>query len=92
MSKLLHSLVSSPDLVQGPVSHSSAHGGEPIGRPDTETSQHVEVGIVLNDVLGQSCAADYLARHHVQASVAQRVLEHPEKRRPSPKVPPSMQG
>jgi len=77
MSKLLHSLVS-PDQVQDP-----AHG-QPIGRPDTLTSQHVEVGLVLHAMLGEACAADYLARHAVAASVTQRVLGQPARRRTSP--------
>jgi len=77
MSKLLHSLVT-PDQVQDP-----AHG-MPIGRPDTLTSQHIEVGIVLHAMLGEACAADYLARHDVASSVARRVLEQPARRRTSP--------
>ncbi|SHG47042.1 hypothetical protein [Massilia sp. CF038] len=75
MSKLLHTLVISPDQVQGP-----AHG-MPIGRPDSLTSQHIEVGIVLRDMLGEACAADYLARHEVAPTVARRVLSEPARRR-----------
>jgi hypothetical protein len=78
MSTLLHTLVTSPDQVQDP-----AHG-LPIGRPDTLTSQHIEVGIVLYAMLGEACAADYLARHDVASSVAQRVLSQPSRRRSSP--------
>ncbi|UUZ47455.1 hypothetical protein LP420_29915 [Massilia sp. B-10] len=66
MSTLLHTLVTSPEQVQDP-----AHG-KPIGRPDTLTSQHIEVGIVLHAMLGEACAADYLARHAVASTVAQR--------------------
>lgn len=87
MSNLLHSLVSSPGMVQGPATHSPVAGVAPelpIGRPDTLTSQHVEVGIVLHAMLGEACAADYLARHDVASAIAQRVLTHPEKRRPNP--------
>jgi hypothetical protein len=85
MSNLLHTLVTSPGMVQGPATHSPSAGADAhIGRPDTLTSQHVEVGIVLSAMLGESCAADYLARHDVNASVTQRVLTHPEKRRHGP--------
>lgn len=85
MSKLLHSLVS-PDQVQDP-----AHG-MPIGRPDTLTSQHIEVGIALSAMLGEACAADYLARHDVAGAVARRVLGQPARRRSSPRPPLALKG
>lgn len=78
MSTLRHTLVTSPEQVQDP-----AHGMS-IGRPDTLTSQHIEVGIVLHAMLGEACAADYLARHAVASAVAQRVLSQPSRRRSSP--------
>ncbi|HEY0065598.1 MAG TPA: hypothetical protein VGC21_26010 [Telluria sp.] len=84
MSKLLHTLVIRPDQVQGP-----AHG-MPIGRPDSLTSQHIEVGIVLRDMLGEACAADYLARHDVASTVAQRVLGEPARRRSSNVAAPEL--
>ena len=45
-----------------------------VARPDTLTSQHVEVGIVLNAMLGFSAANDYLMRHEIGNDVITRVL------------------
>ena len=45
-----------------------------IGRPDSLTSQHVEVGIVLNAMLGFSAANEYLTRHEIDDNVIVRVL------------------
>ena len=52
-----------------------------IGRPDTLTAQRVEVGIVLNAMLGLSAATDYLRKHAVDDSVMQRVLSATGRRR-----------
>ena len=52
-----------------------------IGRPDTLTAQRVEVGIVLNAMLGRSAALDYLAKHAISACVTQRVLSPAGRRR-----------
>ena len=52
-----------------------------IGRPDTLTAQRVEVGIVLNAMLGLSAATDYLSKHAVDGCVMQRVLSPTGRRR-----------
>ena len=52
-----------------------------IGRPDALTSQHVEVGIVLNAMLGFSAANDYLVRHEIDSAVITRVLSTGGQRR-----------
>ena len=52
-----------------------------IGRPDTLTAQRVEVGIVLNAMLGMSAATDYLSKHDINACVMQRVLSPTGRRR-----------
>lgn len=52
-----------------------------IGRPDSLTSQHVEVGIVLNAMLGFSAANDYLMRHEIDSAVIARVLSTGGQRR-----------
>ena len=52
-----------------------------IGRPDSLTAQRVEVGIVLNAMLGISAATDYLSKHAVSDCVMQRVLSPTGRRR-----------
>lgn len=52
-----------------------------IGRPDTLTAQRVEVGIVLNAMLGRSAALDYLNKHAVNGRVIDRVLGAAGRRR-----------
>jgi hypothetical protein len=67
-----------------PVSNDPAPAPKPlrsIGRPDTLTAQRVEVGIVLNAMLGPAAATDYLSKHAVNASVMQRVLDPAGRRR-----------
>jgi len=54
-----------------------------IGRPDTLTAQRVEVGIVLQAMLGMSAASDYFAKHDVDMDVALRVLSPLGRRRGS---------
>ena len=54
-----------------------------IGRPDTLTAQRIEVGIVLNAMLGLSAAAEYLQKHGIDALVVQRVLNPGGRRRGS---------
>lgn len=54
-----------------------------IGRPDTLTSQRVEVAIVLHAMLGMSAATDYLIKHAVDSGVMQRVLDGAARRRGS---------
>lgn len=52
-----------------------------IGRPDSLTAQRIEVGIVLNAMLGLSAATDYLSKHAVDACVIERVLSTAGRRR-----------
>ncbi len=52
-----------------------------IGRPDSLTAQRVEVGIVLNAMLGMSAATEYLSKHAVNDCVMQRVLSPTGRRR-----------
>jgi hypothetical protein len=51
------------------------------GRPDVLTAQKVEVGIILQAMLGTAAAAEYLANNGVDAAVARRVLHQPHLRR-----------
>jgi hypothetical protein len=51
------------------------------GRPDTLTAQKVEVGIILQAMLGTPAAEEYLKNSAVDAVVAQRVLYQPQQRR-----------
>lgn len=68
MSQLIHSL-SSASSAQAPSRTAS-----PVGRPDSATAQTIQVSLVLNSMLGQSAANAYLARHAVDARIAERVL------------------
>jgi hypothetical protein len=54
-----------------------------LGRPDSLTAQRIEVGLVLNTMLGVAAASDYLARQAVRAKVAERVLSASGRRRRS---------
>ena len=57
-----------------------------LGRPDRLTAQRVEVGLVLNTMLGAEAASAYLARQSVSAKIAQRVLSASGRRRRSDDV------
>jgi DNA mismatch repair protein MutH len=52
-----------------------------VGRPDSLTAQRIQVGLVLNQMLGEQAASAYLARQEVDAKVAQRVLSDSGRRR-----------
>ncbi len=52
-----------------------------IGRPDSLTSQHIEVGLVLNAMLGFSAANDYLMRQEIDQAIIVRVLSEGGPRR-----------
>ncbi|MES2318877.1 MAG: hypothetical protein V4631_15460 [Pseudomonadota bacterium] len=54
-----------------------------IGRPDTLTAQRIEVGLVLYAMLGEAAANDYFAKHNIDSSIAQRVLNPAGRRRGS---------
>jgi hypothetical protein len=51
------------------------------GRPDALTAQKVEVGIILQAMLGTAAAAEYLANNGVDAAVTHRVLHQRHLRR-----------
>jgi hypothetical protein len=51
------------------------------GRPDTLTAQKVEVGIILQAMLGTPAAAEYLENNAIERSIALRVLFEPHLRR-----------
>lgn len=52
-----------------------------VGRPDTLTAQRVEVGLVLQAMLGVSAATDYFSEHEVCEQIAARVLSPTGRRR-----------
>ena len=61
-----------------------AIAGSPLrlaGRPDLLTAQRVEVGIILQAMLGTATAAEYLENNAVDPTVALRVLFQPHLRR-----------
>ncbi|MEJ7805882.1 MAG: hypothetical protein WKG03_08190 [Telluria sp.] len=72
MSNLISS-VSNAKALAG-ASAALNHSPEQVGRPDSLTSQRIQVGLVLSQMLGEQAAAAYLARQAVDAKVAQRVL------------------
>jgi hypothetical protein len=51
------------------------------GRPDQLTAQKVEVGIVLQAMLGTAAAAEYFDNNAIDRAVALRVLFQPTMRR-----------
>jgi hypothetical protein len=51
------------------------------GRPDLLTAQRVEVGIILQAMLGTPAAAEYLENNAVDPMVCLRVLFQPHRRR-----------
>jgi hypothetical protein len=72
MSNLISS-VSNAKALAG-ASATNSHAPDQVGRPDSATAHCIQVGLVLSQVLGESAASDYLARHSVNAKVADRVL------------------
>lgn len=85
MSNLIHAISNATALAE-PHSAKMAPAvsrSYPVGRPDSLTAQHIEVGLVLNTMLGASAASDYLARQAVSAKVARRVLSESGRRRRS---------
>ena len=79
MSNLISS-VSNAKVLAG-ASAALIQAPEQVGRPDSLTSQRIQVGLVLSQMLGEAAAAAYLARHAVDAKVAQRVLSDEGRRR-----------
>ena len=74
----------SSDPATSDTAEASAHAGAPsrvAGRPDLLTAQRVEVGIILQAMLGTPAAAEYLENNAIERSVALRVLFQPHLRR-----------
>lgn len=85
MSQLIHAISNATALAEP---HSAKMDpapprSYPLGRPDSLTAQRIEVGLVLNTMLGTSAASDYLARQAVSVKVARRVLSESGRRRRS---------
>jgi hypothetical protein len=53
----------------------------PAGRPDHLTAQKVEVGIILQAMLGTQAAIEYMHSNAINHRVVARVLNQPELRR-----------
>lgn len=51
------------------------------GRPDLLTAQKVEVGIILQAMLGTQAALEYMDNNAIARTVAARVLNQPDLRR-----------
>ena len=86
MSKLIHALSKAKafaDPHPATLDLAGAPSAPPLGRPDSVTAQRIQVGLVLNAMLGASAASDYFARQSVNAKTAQRVLSESGRRRRS---------
>ena len=86
MSKLIHAISDAKFAEPRPALPAAAALPSPkhaLGRPDSLTAQRIEVGLILNTMLGVSAASDYLARQSVSAKVARRVLSESGRRRRS---------
>lgn len=64
-----------------PVSAAAGASLRLTGRPDLLTAQKVEVGIVLQAMLGTPAAAEYFESNAINRAVALRVLFQPTLRR-----------
>ena len=86
MSKLIHAISNAQACAEprpAKIDPAATASSRPLGRPDSLTAQHVEVGLVLNTMLGASAAADYFARQSINPKVARRVLSETGRRRRS---------
>ncbi len=86
MSNLIHALSNAKafaDPHSAMVDPAASPSSTPLGRPDSLTAQRIQVGLVLNAMLGASAASDYFARQSVNAKTAQRVLSESGRRRRS---------
>ena len=68
---------SSDPIPPEPSPAASAHAG----RPDHLTAHKVEVGLILQAMLGTEAAVEYMDSHAINRCVAARVLNQPERRR-----------
>lgn len=64
-------------------SGAESHAAAPhlANRPDHLTAQKVEVGIILQAMLGTQAAVEYMDNNAINRAVAARVLNQPELRR-----------
>ena len=81
MSNLISSVSNAKALAGASAAPISAP--DQVGRPDGLTAQRIQVGLVLNQVLGEQAAAAYLLRQAVNAKVARRVLSDGGRHRAS---------
>ena len=86
MSKLIRAISNAQACAEplpAMIDPAATDSSMPLGRPDSLTAQHVEVGLVLNTMLGATAASDYFARQSVNPKVARRVLSETGRRRRS---------
>lgn len=67
--------------VSGGVANQPQGKASPAERRDRLTAQKVEVGIILQAMLGTQAALEYMDNNAIHRSVAARVLNQPEMRR-----------
>lgn len=75
----MSNLERTPDAMK-PESH------EPSNRPNRLVAEQVEVGLVLQEMLGTSAAAKYLYTRLIPLNLTMRVLTRPWQRRWRPTV------
>jgi hypothetical protein len=63
-----------------------AESDEPSNRPNRLVAEQVEVGLVLQEMLGTSAAAKYLYTRLIPLNLTMRVLTRPWQRRWRPTV------
>lgn len=83
MSNLIDSISNAAALAKSPSAKikTALSRSYPLGRPDSITAERIEVGLILNTMLGATAALDYLARQSVSPKVARRVLSESGRRR-----------
>lgn len=84
MSNLIHALSKATALTAphpAKLVSAAAPSSPTLGRPDSLTAQRIQVGLVLNAMLGASAASDYFARQSVNTKIARRVLSEAGRRR-----------
>lgn len=65
----------------------SAHAAHRSPRPDTTTSQVVEMGVRLQQSHGRAFASEFLVRRAIPVAVITRVLNDPPGRRRGSRLP-----
>ncbi|GGY07991.1 hypothetical protein GJV26_18610 [Massilia dura] len=58
-----------------------AHGHTAQSRANRLRAEQVEVGLVMQEMLGTRAAAGYFCENHISINVATRVLTRPSQRR-----------